>query len=87
MTDDVSLAPVAEVLAGLEINELPGNAPAKALFALIKYEDGDGDQAWAVRVTDDLPDDELLGALTGYVEHLKRVSAEGWRDHDTTRPV
>lgn len=85
MTDSVPGVPVGDVLAGLEFPALPGGAPAKSLFALIEYVDSDGDDAWAVRVAGPLNDDELLGALTGYMEHLKREAAAGWGDFETTR--
>jgi hypothetical protein len=85
MTDPVPGMPVADVLAGLEVPALPGGAAPTALFALIQYQDADGDDAWAVRVTSGLADDELLGVLSGYVEHLKQAAAASWDDFGTTR--
>jgi hypothetical protein len=85
MTDPVPGSLIADVLAGLQITPLPGAAPAAAAFLLIKYADPDGDPSWAVRIAGALDDDELFGALSGYVEHVKRVSADGWHDFDTTR--
>jgi hypothetical protein len=76
---------MSEVLTGFAVPALPGNAPATSVFALIKYVDSDGDVSSAACVAGELDDDELLGTLTGYVEHLKRVSADGWGDFDSTR--
>lgn len=86
MTETAVRKPVAEVLEGLHIPQLPGGAAAEKLFALIQYRDADGDTAWAVRVTTGIDDDELLGTLVGYVEHLKQVAAASWTDHETARP-
>lgn len=53
-------------------------------MAAVKYEDADGDQGWAVRVTSDEAEDEVLGVLVGYVEHLKHQAAACWHDEDPT---
>ena len=84
MTDEMPVGPAGEVLRGLDLQPLPGGAAPTAAFVLVKYRDADGDEAFAVRVAGELDDDELLGTLVGYVEHLKRVAADGWQDHDTT---
>lgn len=78
MNEPVQGVPIGEVLDGLSIPPLPANAPAKAAFVMAMYEDEDGDDAWVARVTHDVGDDELLGVLVGYVEHLKRLAATNW---------
>ncbi|MCZ2264386.1 MULTISPECIES: hypothetical protein [unclassified Isoptericola] len=78
-------APVAEVLGGLRIPALPAGTTPRGLLALVKLDEPDGGVGWSVRVTADLDDEEVLGVLVGYVEHLKRVAADSWDDSDPTR--
>lgn len=85
MTSDVQAMPVAQVLGGLEIPPLPEGAAPNGLMALVRYQDTDGDTSWCVRVTHGLADDEVLGTLVGYVEHLKQEAAAAWDDSDPTR--
>lgn len=40
----------------------------------------DGSVGWSVRVTDGLNDEETLGVLAGYLEHLKILAASSWHD-------
>lgn len=83
---EVAALPVGEVLAGLSVAPLsPGSRPV-GLLALVQAEDPDGSTGWAVRVTEGLSDDEVLGVLTGYVEHLRQTAATEWDDTDPTRP-
>lgn len=77
--------PVEQVLRGLKIPGLPDGAEPRELLAAIKYEDAAGDEGWVVRVTSDVDDDEVLGVLVGYVEHLKQQAAASWDDGDPTR--
>ena len=78
--------PVEEVLAGLRIPRLPVESSARALCALVQIDHADGSIGWVVRVTANVDDDELLGVLTGYVEHLKQAAAASWDEGDPTRP-
>lgn len=74
------------MLAGLSVAALsPGSRPT-GLVALVQAEDPDGTTGWSVRVTEGLSDDEVLGVLTGYLEHLKQLAAAEWDDTDPTRP-
>lgn len=78
-------APVEEVLAGLRIPPLPAGTSPAGLLAFVKLHEADGGTGWSVRVTAELDDEEVLGLLTGYVEHLRQVAAASWDDGDPTR--
>ena len=77
--------PAGEVLGDLRIPSVPEGCTPRGVMALIKVEDSDGDPGWCVRVTSDLDDEELLGVLVGYVEHLKQQAAASWDESDVTR--
>jgi hypothetical protein len=85
MSNGVPLVPVGEVFSGLAVPALGEGREAMALFGLVKVREPDGEEGWSVRVTHGLDDDELLGVLTGYVEHLRQIAAAGWDDGDPTR--
>lgn len=72
--------PIGAVLEGIEIPPLPPGSVAREFFSLIKVENEDGGSSWAARYTADLDEDELLGVLVGYVDHLKRQAATGWAE-------
>lgn len=74
------LVPAGIALQGLEITPLPEGSALQGLFAFVKMADADGDIAWSVRVTDGLNDEEVLGVLAGYLEHLKVKAAGSWED-------
>jgi hypothetical protein len=77
--------PLGEVLPDLRIPALPQGCVPRGLFALVKLDEPDGGIGWSVRATSDLNDEELLGVLAGYVEHLKQAAAASWDDIDPTR--
>lgn len=77
--------PIETVLQGLRIPALPDGATARGVIALVLLDGPDG-PGWAVRVTAGIDSDEELGVLTGYVEHLRQVSAAGWDQLESTRP-
>lgn len=54
-------------------------------MALIKLNEPDGGQGWCIRVTAEFDDEELLGALSGYIANLTRRMADSWDDSDPTR--
>lgn len=85
MSEELSPSPVAEVLSGLAIPALPLGQRPTQLFALVKCEDEKGCESFYVRVTDNLDEDELLGALVGYVEYMKQQSAATWVDLGATK--
>lgn len=85
MTSPVPALPVGDVLDGLAIPALPEGLRPEGLLALVRCVAPDGGTSWSVRVTEGLDDDEVLGTLVGYVEHLKREAADAWDDTDPTR--
>ena len=58
---------------------------AREAFVLVQVEEADGSLGWCARVTSGLDNDELLGVLTGYQQHLKQQAAASWDDGDPTR--
>ncbi|ROS72052.1 hypothetical protein EDF32_2794 [Cellulomonas sp. PhB143] len=54
------------------------------MLAFVKLDEPDGSVGWSVRVTEGMNDEENLGLLAGYVEHLKQVAAASWDDSDPT---
>ena len=50
-----------------------------SVWMLVKSRDGDGDLVWGVRNAGaSFTSEELLGALTGFTESLKRDLASDW---------
>lgn len=74
------LVPVGEALDGVMIQALPRDASVTGLFAFVRLAERDGSVGWSVRVTDGLNDEETLGVLAGYLEHLKILAASSWHD-------
>ena len=57
---------------------VPGDTPL-SVWMLVKSRDSDGDVVWGVRSAGDpLSSEELLGALTGFAESIKRDLASDW---------
>lgn len=84
---DATARPVGEVLAGLTIPAIPAGTSARGLLAFVPLAEEDGSIGWSVRVTSNLDDEEVLGVLVGYVEHLKQQAAASWDDSDPTRAI
>ena len=74
--------PVGEVLRGLSIGPLPDGWTAVDAYAMVKCLDPTGRAQWALRVTETINEEELLGALTMHVELLKRDMLDNWDDED-----
>lgn len=56
-----------------------GDTPL-SVWMLVKLRDSDGDVVWGVRSAGDpLSSEELLGALTGFTESIKRDLASDWQ--------
>jgi len=53
----------------------------------VQLDEPDETIGWSVRVTSNLNDEEVLGLLVGYVEHLKQEASTSWDDLDPTRVV
>lgn len=72
--------PVADVLSGLSIGSLPeGWTPQEALI-MVKCLAEDGAPKWAMRMTDGINEEELLGALVLHSLLLKRDMPNDWVD-------
>ena len=78
--------PVAEVLPEILVYPLPEGERPVAAFVLIKTRDADGEIGWYSRATHDYNRMEFLGALSSYVEHMRREEADGWSDDDEDAP-
>jgi len=70
--------PIAEVLSGLYIHELPDKWSPLEGIVLVKCLDEEGSPSWAFRTTPGLNDEELLGALTVRIELLKDELVESY---------
>lgn len=57
------MKPIAEVMANLEIEDVPEGDTVLEAVSLIKTLDVDGDVAWYVRCTNGVSDLEVIGAL------------------------
>lgn len=81
-----ALVPHHRVDAAVErIPPLPAGTSPAGLLEFVKLHEPDGGTGWSVRVTAELDDEEVLGLLTGDVEHLRQVAAASWDDSDLTR--
>jgi hypothetical protein len=85
MSDGIPGLLVAQVLGDLRVPALPEGSAADGLLAFVRLVEPDGSIGWAVRVTSNMNDEEVLGVLVGYVEHLKREAADSWDSTDPTR--
>lgn len=65
---------------GLTFAPMPDGTKPQAAFVMVKLdgEAGDGQDEWCVRTTGAYNRLEFLGALSAYVEALKRDEALGW---------
>lgn len=81
MTEELR-RPVGEVLPGLELHPLDEGWSPLSAFVLVKALDEDGDAGWAVRSSDNMNLEELLGALVVQVEALKHRLVHEWEDDD-----
>ncbi|WP_123309170.1 hypothetical protein [Cellulomonas sp. PhB143] len=76
--------PAGDVLGSLKLLPLPEGTSPSGVLAFVKLDEPDGSVGWSVRVTEGMNDEENLGLLAGYVEHLKQVAAASWDDSDPT---
>lgn len=75
-TDPAALADHVSAMSDEPLVE--GDEPL-SIWMLVKSRDRDGDIVWGVRhAGEPLPSEELLGALTGFTESLKRDLASDW---------
>ncbi|MFG1749029.1 hypothetical protein [Streptosporangium sandarakinum] len=72
MTEEEKEVPVGQALNGLDVYPLPEGWTALGAIVLVKCLDEEGHSSWAFRTTDDLSDEELLGALTVRTDLLRR---------------
>jgi hypothetical protein len=75
-TDPAALADHVSAMSDEPLVE--GDEPL-SIWMLVKSRDGDGDIVWGVRnAGEPFTSEELLGALTGFTESLKRDLASDW---------
>lgn len=78
-TDSSSPAALAEHIAAMSDEPLVEGDSPLSVWMLVKSRDADGDLVWGVRnAGDPFTSEELLGALTGFTESLKRDLASDW---------
>jgi hypothetical protein len=72
--------PVGDVLRGVTVTALPdGWTPLEAL-CMIKCLDEDGKPKWAMRLSEGINEEELLGAMVIHTDLLKRDMLDDWVD-------
>lgn len=74
-----SAAEMAEHVAAMTLDPLVEGDEPLSIWLLVKSRDAEGDIVWGVRnAGEPLGSEELLGALTGFAESLKRDLASDW---------
>jgi len=71
-----------ELLRGLEFVSLPSGWSPLGAAVLVKCINEDGRVAWSFRTSDELNDEELLGALVLRTELMRRALADDYTDPD-----
>lgn len=74
--------PIGDVLPGFTLFTLPDACVPIDAFVLIKALDADGRPTWAVRCSDGLNDEELLGALVVQVDLVRSRLRRDWSIDD-----
>jgi hypothetical protein len=70
---------LAEHISAISDEPLVEGDTPLSVWMLVKSRDADGDVVWGVRNAGDaFTSEELLGALTGFAESLKRDLASDW---------
>jgi hypothetical protein len=70
---------LAEHVSAMSDEPLVAGDTPLSVWMLVKSRDSDGDVVWGVRSAGDpLTSEELLGALTGFAESIKRDLASDW---------
>lgn len=70
---------IAEHVAAMTLDPLVEGDEPLSIWMLVKSRDAEGDVVWGVRnAGEPLGSEELLGALTGFAESLKRDLASDW---------
>ncbi len=70
---------IAEHVAAMTLDPLVEGDEPLSIWMLVKSRDTEGDIVWGVRSAGEpLGSEELLGALTGFAESLKRDLASDW---------
>lgn len=75
-------APLPDLLPGLRFEPLPAGWTPLQAFVLVKCLDEDGDPAWCERGSDDINDEEFLGALSIQVALRKQNLLKEWDSDD-----
>jgi hypothetical protein len=72
-------ADLAEHIAAMSDEPLMEGDEPLSIWMLVKSRDSEGDVVWGVRnAGEPLTSEELLGALTGFAESIKRDLASDW---------
>src|SRR4029453_5031932 len=78
---------LAEHVAAMSDEPLVEGDEPLSIWMMVKSRDSEGDVVWGVRSAGEpLSSEELLGALTGFAESLKRDLASDWEGYPAARP-
>lgn len=73
---------IGDALSEVRIPPLGEGQVGKLALVFVKVMEADGEWGWAVRASDELDEDEILGVLVGYTHHLRKRAAASWVDHE-----
>ena len=74
--------PIGDALPEVRVPPLAEGHIGKLAFVLVKVVDADGEEGWAVRTSEDLDEDELLGVLVSYTHQVKVRKYQEWMEFD-----
>jgi hypothetical protein len=79
MSDEQQTVPYSDIVAGFTTEGVDEGDTVLSIFGLVKLRDDEGDVQWAARSGgEDLSSEELLGALIGVVDSMRRDLANDW---------
>lgn len=67
-----------DVIKAIQELDFPDDAKVESAFILVKARQGGQDEWFTRPVGKHVTDEELLGALSGYVHYLLNVAASDW---------
>lgn len=77
--DELEQVPMASLVDGWDVDPIDDDLTPASGFLLVKLEGPDGDAAWSIREGGaPVSSEELLGALSAYVQHLRDELASDW---------
>jgi hypothetical protein len=77
--DELDQITMGSLVDGWMVDPIDDDLTPTSAFLLVKLEGADGDAAWSIREGGaPVSSEELLGALSAYVQHLRDELASDW---------